>query len=44
MTEEGHILGNHTLNHLDMSKLSSKEEFQKEISGVEDLYKEITEN
>lgn len=42
MAEEGHIVGNHTLNHLDMSKLSSKEEFQKEISGVEDLYKEIT--
>lgn len=42
MVKEGHIVGNHTLNHLDMSKLSSKEAFQKEISGVEDLYKEIT--
>lgn len=42
MVKEGHIVGNHTLNHLDMSKLSSKEEFQKEISGVEDLYKKIT--
>lgn len=29
IVKEGHIVGNHTLNHLDMSKLSSKEEFQK---------------
>lgn len=42
IVKEGHIVGNHTLNHLDVSKLSSKEEFQKELSGVEDLYKEIT--
>lgn len=41
MVKEGHIVGNHTLNHLDASKFSSKEEFQKELSGVEDLYKEI---
>lgn len=42
MVKEGHIVGNHTLNHLDMSKLSSEKAFQKEISGVENLYKKIT--
>ncbi|WP_461811010.1 polysaccharide deacetylase family protein [Faecalimonas sp.] len=42
IVNEGHIVGNHTLNHPNMSKLSSKEEFQKEIYGVEDLYKKIT--
>ena len=42
MTEEGHTVANHTLSHPDMSKISSVENFQKELSGVESLYKEIT--
>ena len=41
MVEEGHIVGNHTMNHPDMSKLS-KEAAAQEISGLEGLFREIT--
>ena len=40
MEAEGHIVGNHTMTHPDMSKISTQESFQKELSGVEDIYKE----
>lgn len=42
MAEEGHIVGNHTMHHYDMSKLSDKEAFAKELTDLEALYKEIT--
>ena len=42
MHEEGHTVGNHTYNHPDMSKISTKEAFEKELKDVEDAYKEIT--
>lgn len=42
MVEEGHTLGNHTMTHPDMSKISTKESFAQELSGVEDLYEQIT--
>ena len=42
MEAEGHIVGNHTMTHPDMSKISTQESFQKELSGVEDIHKEIT--
>lgn len=42
MHEEGHTVGNHTYNHPDMSKISTKESFEKELKDVEDAYKEIT--
>lgn len=42
MIEEGHTVGNHTYNHPDMSQISDKESFCKEIQDVEELYKEIT--
>lgn len=42
IVEEGHTVGNHTFSHPDMSKISTKESFGKELSQVEDLYKEIT--
>ena len=42
MEAEGHIVGNHTMTHPDKSKISTQESFQKELSGVEDIYKEIT--
>lgn len=42
MAEEGHIVGNHTMNHPDMSKLSDQAAFEAEIRGMEDLYREIT--
>ena len=41
MVEEGHIVGNHTLNHPDMSKLT-EEAFTKELTGLEELFREIT--
>ena len=42
METEGHIVGNHTMTHPDMSKISTKESFQKELSDVEKIYREIT--
>lgn len=42
MAAEGHIVGNHTMHHYDMSKLSEKEAFTKELTDLEALYKEIT--
>ena len=42
MAEEGHTVGNHTYHHPDMSKISTKEAFLKELADVESLYKEIT--
>lgn len=42
MFNEGHIVGNHTYHHPDMSKISSIESFRKELNSVEEKYKEIT--
>ncbi|MCL1862666.1 MAG: polysaccharide deacetylase family protein [Defluviitaleaceae bacterium] len=42
MIEEGHIVANHTMTHPDMSKIASKEEFAKELHGVEEIYKNLT--
>lgn len=42
MRKDGHIVGNHTFHHPDMSKISTKEAFAKELSDVESLYQEIT--
>lgn len=42
MHDEGHIVGNHTYHHPDMSQISTKEAFEKELKDVEDLYTEIT--
>ncbi len=42
MVEEGHTVGNHTFTHPDMSKISTKEAFSKELQQVEDAYKKIT--
>ncbi len=42
MTEEGHIVANHTMHHPDMSKLSDKAAFAKELQDLEALYKETT--
>ncbi len=42
MVEEGHIVGNHTYNHPDMSKISDVESFRKELSSVEELFKQVT--
>ena len=42
MVEEGHLVGNHTMHHYDMSKLSDKESFSKELTDLENLYREVT--
>ena len=42
MVEEGHIVGNHTMHHYDMSKISTKEDFSKELTDLETLFKETT--
>lgn len=42
MVEEGHLVGNHTMHHYDMSKLSDKAAFSKELQDLEKLYKETT--
>ena len=42
MVEEGHIVGNHTMHHYDMSKISDKETFTKELQDLEALYWQVT--
>ena len=42
MAQEGHIVGNHTMNHPDMSQIPSREAFEKELQAVETLYADIT--
>ena len=42
MVEEGHIVGNHTMHHYDMSKISDKETFTKELQNLEALYRQVT--
>ena len=42
MVADGHFVGNHTYHHLDMSSISSKESFEKEMRDVETKFKEIT--
>jgi peptidoglycan-N-acetylmuramic acid deacetylase len=42
MVEEGHIVGNHTMHHPDMSKLTDKAAFQKELTDLEDLFRTVT--
>ena len=43
MAAEGHIVANHTMHHPDMSKLSDKTAFSKELTDLEKLYKETTD-
>ena len=40
MVNEGHIVGNHTMHHYDMSKISDQAAFQKELSALEELYED----
>ena len=42
MVEEGHIVGNHTMHHYDMSRLTEKEAFAKELQDLEKLFQETT--
>ena len=42
MVAEGHTVGNHTMHHYDMSKLSDKAAFSRELTDLEDLFREVT--
>lgn len=42
MIAEGHTVGNHTYHHPDMSKISSKEAFEKELTQLEELFEQTT--
>ena len=42
MVDEGHIVGNHTATHPDMSKISDENAFRRELTQVEELFTGIT--
>ena len=42
MADEGHVVGNHTFHHPDMSSISQKEAFQQELDSLADLYQQTT--
>ena len=42
MTEEGHIVGNHTLHHPDMSSIADKAAFTAELTGLEEKFTALT--
>ena len=41
MEAEGHTVGNHTMHHYDMSKISDPDAFRKELEDLESIYQEI---
>lgn len=42
MVKDGHIVGNHTMHHPDMSKISDYSAFQKELEDLEALFEQTT--
>ena len=42
MADEGHLVGNHTEHHWDMSRIADMETFRQELESVETRYREIT--
>ena len=42
MKAEGHLVGNHTMHHPDMSAIASKEEFKRELEQLESAYQTVT--
>ena len=42
MLTDGHIVANHTMTHPDMSKIEDKAAFEKELTRVEELFRELT--
>ena len=42
MAEEGHVVGNHTFHHPDMSSISQQDAFQKELDSLAELYQQTT--
>lgn len=43
MVKEGHTVGNHTMHHPDMSKISDLNAFSKELKDLETLYTDVTD-
>ncbi len=41
MVADGHTVGNHTMHHPDMSKLSQRAAFEKELTDLENLYESV---
>lgn len=41
MTEEGHLVGNHTYSHPDMSEIATEDTFRSELSRLEAAYKKV---
>lgn len=41
MAEEGHIVGNHTRSHPDMSAIADQAAFQKELDSLRSMYREV---
>jgi len=41
MVSEGHTVGNHTMHHYDMSKMSDPAAFRKELGDLEALYESV---
>ncbi len=42
MVAQGHIVGNHTMDHPDMAKIRDPAAFQAQLEGVEALYQSVT--
>ena len=42
MADEGHLVGNHTEHHYDMSRIADEATFTKELQLVEQRYEQIT--
>ena len=42
MAAEGHVVGNHTFHHPDMSAISQQDAFQKELDSLAELYRQTT--
>ena len=40
MDAEGHIVGNHTMHHPDMSEIAGKEDFAEELAMLEEVYQQ----
>ena len=42
MEAEGHVVGNHTMHHPDMSAIAAEDDFKKELTELEDAYRKAT--
>ena len=42
MAAEGHVVGNHTFHHPDMSAISQQDAFQEELDSLAELYRQTT--